>query len=157
MRTREKSTDDPALPYMLFHPKFLWKTEGQRWESMQTSKELKKRWWKIGQSFAIDVDCRKFSLLDVVDLGPAWTLGNLLYWGGWEKYRQFKTRYVFSFEAQLTFEQARDEFVEYVCQHRWWSASYENEAQFRARNAAYTNMTDLMEPVSLKGKGPWNL
>jgi hypothetical protein len=156
IRIEAEVNEQPNLPYILFHPKFLWKFSGEHFENEMSERSLETGWWRAGDCFTVDIECRKFPLLDVKNLGAAWTLSNLFNWGSRKKYRLFKVQYVFGEATQLTFERARDDFVEYVCQRRWWSASYETEAQFRARNATYTNMRDLMKPVGLKGKRPWD-
>lgn len=98
-------------------------------------------------ALAIDVDCRKFAVKDVINLGRPW---NPLLWS-W-RHKMIRVRYVFGEPDQLTFDEARSEYVELVCRKRWWSASYENEQKFRKRNAGYTNMRELLEPVSFAGK-----
>lgn len=144
-----KMTFDPNHPYIFFHPQFLWKFEGRWWEYKMTREDFDKRWWHSQDCFAIDVDCRKFPLLMIFSCGTSWTWPNLFMHG---RRRLLEIRHIFGEPTELTFEQARDQFVEFVCQRRWWSASYETEKQFRARNAAYTSMRELMEPVGLKGK-----
>ncbi|WP_379554159.1 hypothetical protein [Qipengyuania sp. DGS5-3] len=142
---------EPAHPYLLFHPKFVWKTEGKRWEYQMDRKTFKKGWWKGSESFVIDVQCRRFDLLDVESDGVAWTVWNLF---RSNEMRLISLRYICSDPQQLTFEQARETYVEYICEHRWWSATHENEEQFRARNAEYTKWADVVEFVSLAGRHP---
>ena len=96
---------------------------------------------------AIDVECRKFPVVDVINLGRPW---NPLIWS-W-RHKMIRARYFFGPAVQLTFDEARKEIVDLVCRRGWWSASYENEQQFKARNAEYTNMPDLLKTISFKGK-----
>lgn len=141
-------------PYLLFHPKFIRKLGKKRseygvWDTRQIRKTFEKKWWK-SDCFAIDAELRKFELLDVKSKGPAWIIDNFFQ----PSDKVFLSiEYVFNSEAeQLTFDQARKIFVDTVCENKWWGASAETEAQFRARNARYTNWSDLIEPISLKGK-----
>jgi len=140
----------PKRPYLLFHPRFIAKQEDERWQY-----QVDERWLASGVfrggCFAIDVDCREFPLLDVVNRGPVWAIWNV---PGLRSFKTVNVDYIFSSPEQMTFDQARDVFVERVCENRWWTASHETEKQFRARNASYTNMRELIEPVSLKGDLP---
>lgn len=143
-----------AKPYLLFHPKFICKYGNKRseygvWDFRESRKTFERRWWEVG-CFAIDVELRKYKLLDVKSNGPAWIIDNLFQ----PTDRVFLSiELVFSSEfEQMNFEEARKIFVEAVCKKKWWGASGETEAQFRARNARYTKWSDLIEPVSLKGR-----
>jgi len=103
------------------------------------------------RSFAIDIDCRKFWLNNVVKRRTVYAWWNIPFMG---RNKHIYVDYIFGSPEQLNFEQAREEFVEFVCAHRWWSNSHETEKQFRARNAKYVSMAELIEPVSLKGNLP---
>lgn len=146
----------PLLPYLLFHPKFIAKygtARGQRGDMnlQDVRSSLEKKYWRE-KCFVIDVEMRRYELLEVRNLGVAWTLWNLL---RDNNNRIFNIEHVFSCEfEQLDFNKAREAFVEATCQGRWWTASGETEAKFRARNAAYDNWRDLIAPVSLKGRYP---
>lgn len=144
------SSYQPAKPYLLFHPRFIVKRGNESWQYEVEEPLLETDVFKE-PSFAIDIDCRKFRLKDVVKRRPVYTWWNLPLI---RREKVVYVDYIFHPPEQLTFEQARDEFVEYVCSHGWWSDSYENERQFRARNAKYTSMAQVIEPVSLKGSWP---
>jgi hypothetical protein len=140
----------PLKPYLLFHPSFILKVGkdqlSQQLEELLLDTDVFKK-----ESFAIDIHCRKFILLNVVKRRAVYAWWNL------PVIRRNKIIYVdytFGPPEQLTFEQAREEFVDYVCAHRWCNNSHESPKQFRARNEKYSSMAELIEPVSLKGNLP---
>ena len=101
----------------------------------------------------VDVNCRKFPVLDVVGLGRGGTL--------WERLfdrPRVKVRYVYDEPVQLEFEQARSEIVELICNRRWFNKTQdrESEKQFRERMARCCNMRDLIlgapntDPASIR-------
>jgi hypothetical protein len=140
----------PSVPYLLFHPKFIVKQGGRSWDNWMYEGVYALGWFRAA-CFAIDVQCRQFPLLNVVSHGRAWTVWNLpLLRSDWK----LRIEYVFGEPIQLTFDEARERFVEYVCAHHWWSATYETEVQFRARNAGYTSMLELTGSTGLCGKWP---
>lgn len=147
---------EPSRPYLLFHPKFIlkygnsWRKYGH-WDFRQTRKSFDKKWWKAG-CFAIDADMRRFELVDVETKGPAFIIGNIFV----SKENVFlSTKHIFDEDfLQLDFKQAREIYVEAICKGRWWNASGENEQQFRKRNAAYVTWAEVIESVSLAGRGP---
>ncbi|MBA4778192.1 MAG: hypothetical protein MK060_01110 [Blastomonas sp.] len=144
------SAHKPSKPYLFFHPQFVRKHTDDSMDYEFPELLLKTDVFHK-PSFAIDIDCRRFVLKDVVKRRAVYAWWNL------PLIRRCKIVYVdycFGSPEQLTFEQARDEFVDYVCAHRWWSSSHESEEQFRNRNARYSGMAELMGPVSLKGKLP---
>ncbi|MBK8631701.1 MAG: hypothetical protein IPN84_16375 [Sphingomonadales bacterium] len=141
---------EPSHPFLLFHPKFVCKFGTEWWEGELYQNVYELGWYREN-CWAIDVGCRRFQLLDVVNLGRSWSIFNFPWFG---KNPVIKVKYVFGPPEQLSFDQARDIFVEYCCDRRWWSASYETEKQFRERNEKYGNMGELINPVSLKGHWP---
>lgn len=149
---RAVSEFKPTLPYLLFHPRFIMKNENKRWQYQKDERYLINGIFRK-DCYAIDIDCRKFLLTDVINRGSVWALWNIPGIRAYP-YNRVKVEYVFGPPEQLTFDQARAEYVEYACAHCWWSSSHENEMQFRARNAKYANMYDLMEFVSLAGNLP---
>lgn len=146
----------PSLPYLLFHPNFIAKFGNSfwnygSWDFRQVRKSYEKRWWEEG-CFAIDAEMRFFPLKYVQNRGPALIVANIF------QPRDLvflSTKHVFSesFE-QLTFEEARDIYVRRVSKNRWWSATNETERQFRARHEKYSTWDELIEKVSLAGRGP---
>ena len=146
----------PLLPYLLFHPKFIAKygtARGQRGDMnfQDVRSSLEKKYWRAN-CFVIDTEMRQFKLLEVRNSGVAWTFWNLI---RNNDNRIFNIEHIFDNEAvQLSFDQARQTYVESVCKGRWWTASGETEAEFRTRNASYTNWLDLIAPVSLAGRYP---
>lgn len=144
----------PRLPYLLFHPKFVGKFGNKRGQlgdlddSQLIRSSLQKKWWRAG-CFAIDIDLRRFELLDVKNKGVAWTPWNIFHS---EKTRILNVQYVFADEfEQLTFDQARTKYVEAVCKGRWCKHSGESVKEFRARNATYSSWEELIADISLAG------
>ena len=139
---------EPARPYLLFHPKFVQKYGMDKWHYQMQRYEFEKKWWDNKECFAIDVNCNKFKLINLESIGKSWTIWNIF---RSDMQTLLNVRYVFEPEGVMSFEAAREAYVECICTHRWWTASYETERQFRERNAKYTSMRELMEPVSLAG------
>ena len=142
----------PTRPYLLFHSRFIKKIGNERWQQQMWQGVYALGWFRE-PCFAIDSQCRRYPLLDVRSHGLAWTIMNISRGRG-NYGRLLRVEYVFGLPEQLTFDQAREEFVESVCRNRWWTASNENQKQFRERNTKYLNMVDLIEPVSLNGNWP---
>lgn len=148
--------NEPAMPYLLFHPRFICKFGNRKrnygaWDFRQIRTSYEKEWWKEG-CFAIDKRMRRFELVEVISEGPAWTWVNIMQ----PRHKVFLAiKHVFEKSyKQLTFDEARAIYVEAVCRKKWWSASGETEAEFRARSARYHSWKDLIEPVFLAGKLP---
>lgn len=142
---------EATRPFLLFHPRFVRKFETHFWEYQMNRATFEREWWKGEGCFVIDADCRRFDLIDIVNKGVAFTFWNI---GRNNRTRLLKVEYQVGNPVQLTFDQARDLYVKYVCEHRWWSASYETERQFRERNASYDTWEELLKPVSLAGRLP---
>jgi hypothetical protein len=91
----------------------------------------------------IDINCWKFPICDVVNIGPSRDLAGLL---RNPFVKRVKVRYVYDRPIKLGFEEARDEIVELICGRRWFSKNQDRESQksFRARMAKCENMHDLI-------------
>lgn len=140
----------PLKPYLLFHPRFILKVGDDQFSQQLEEPLLDTDVFKK-PSFAIDIHCRKFDLLNVVKRRAVYAWWNLPVI---RRNKIIYVDYVFGPPEQLTFEQARAVFVEYVCAYRWCNNSHESPKQFRARNEKYSSMVELIEPVSLKGNLP---
>jgi hypothetical protein len=99
------------------------------------------------KAVVIDILCRRFAVRDVINVGRVW---NPLNWS-W-KFKKIKVKYVYGPPKQLTFEQARSEYIELVCKRGWFSQDYENEAQFRQRVGQIETMENLLDSISYLGK-----
>lgn len=144
----------PSRPYLLFHPKFIRTYGNKKWE-YQMHQRIYQLGWFNEDCFAIDNKCRKFPLLDVVNHGLAWTIWNLPIPGFQGRGgKVLDVEYVFGEPTQMTFEEMRDFYVERVCAMRRSGQNGETQAQFRARNAAYTDVDELIKSVGLMGKWP---
>ena len=106
----------------------------------------------------IDADCRKFLVIGAIKTG--WSKA----WGGTDLffnlfYPPAKRRYQFEFlvgePEQLTFEQAREEIVEHICNRRWASHAGGSPANFHKLQAAKTNIVDVMNSIGFLGKDPF--
>lgn len=146
----------PSVPYLLFHPKFISKVghgrqKAERWEFQATRTSLAKRWWAAG-CFAIDDEMRRFELIDVHIKGVAWTWINI-FQPSEKTFLAFEHIFDDEFQ-QLTFDEARGVYLDAMTPKRWWTSSGENEQEFRARVASYTNWSEVIEPLSLAGRYP---
>jgi hypothetical protein len=144
----------PLRPYLLFHPKFIRTYGNKTWQYQMYRNVYDLGWWRQG-CFAIDVNCQRFPLRDVIDHGLAWTVWNLPipgFQGSGGKI--LNVEYVFGEPAQMTFDEMRDLFVEQVAAMRKTGQNGETQAQFRARNAAYTDVTEFINSVGLMGNWP---
>ncbi len=93
-------------------------------------------------SWIIDVDCRKFAILDVLNLGRGGTLWERLF-----SKPRVRVRYVYASPVLLSFDEARDELVEWICSKRLLrkrQQDRESEKQFRERMARCDTMRDLI-------------
>lgn len=147
-------SNQPSRPYLLFHPKFIRTYGNEPWQYQMSRDVYDLGWFKQG-CFAIDSSCRRFPLLDVIDLGAAWTLSNLPIPGfRGPQGKILNVEYVFGEPTQMTFDEMRDLLVERVVAMRKTGQNGETEAQFRARNAAYTDVTEFINSVGLMGTWP---
>jgi hypothetical protein len=103
-------------------------------------KDLEDGRFKEGASI-IDINCRRFPVHDVVNLGPSRDFWDFV-WGK----KKVKVQYVYDTPIQLTFNEAREEIVELICERRWFSKTQDRESQkqFRERMALCENMHDLI-------------
>jgi hypothetical protein len=88
---------------------------------------------------AIDVDCKKYPLLDVVNLGKSWNPLDLF-----AVDRAIKVRYVFGEPVQLTFDEARHEIVELICSRKWYGQTGGTEKHFRQTRAQARDMREFL-------------
>jgi hypothetical protein len=100
----------------------------------------------IENTVVIDVQCRRFDVLDIVRIGRNF---NPLHYSC--KHRMIRVKYVYSEPVQLSFDEARQEYMELVCSRRWYRETHESEAQFRARNAEYADMGELLKSIGYLG------
>lgn len=144
----------PSRPYLLFHPRFICTYGNERWEYQMYEHVYACEWYKQ-PCFAIDRNCQSYSLLDVVNKGVAWTIWNLPIPGfRGNGGRRFNVEYVFGPPTQMTFDQVRNLYVEQVVAMRKSGQNGETQAQFRARNAAYSDIDTLINSVGLMGTWP---
>lgn len=144
----------PSRPYLLFHPKFVCTFGNERWQHQMYKNVYDRGWWRQG-CFAIDTNCQRYPLLDVIDHGAAWTVWNLSipgFRGSGGKI--LNVEYVFGAPTQTTFDEMRNLFVEQVVAMRKSGQNGETQAQFRARCAAYTDVTEFINSVGLMGTWP---
>ena len=144
----------PATPYLLFHPKFVRTFGNKRWEYQMYRNVYNLGWWKQ-ECFAFDKNCQRFSLLDVIDHGVAWTVWNLPFPGFRGRGgRRLNVEYVFGAPTQMTFDEMRNLYVEHVVAMGKSGQNGETQAQFRERNAAYVDVVEFIDSVGLVGTWP---
>lgn len=90
-------------------------------------------------AFAIDVDCKKYKLLDVINLGRTWN-----FWGFLAKDPLIRVKYVYGDPVQLSFEEARHEIVELICSRKWYSQTGGSEKHFRETRAQAKGMKEFL-------------
>ena len=101
----------------------------------------------------IDINCWKFPILDVLSSGPTRD-----FWDIFWRVKNVNVQYLYGKPIKLTFEQAREEIVELICERRWFSKNQDRESQkqFRERMTLCDNMHDLIvgrpnnDPMSRK-------
>jgi len=142
----------PTRPYLLFHPKFICTYGSKKWEYQMFQGVFALSWWK-NDCFAIDSECRKFPLLDVVNHGLAWTIWNLEP-GRSGNGRRLNVEYKFGQPAQMTFDEIRDLYIERIFTMRKSGQNGETPDQFRARNEGYTDIVEFINSVGLMGGWP---
>jgi hypothetical protein len=91
----------------------------------------------------IDVNCRKFPVIEVIKLRRTWGL-LYLFPKMFLRDRHLKVKYLFGEPTQLTFDEARTEIVELVCRRKWYSQTGGTEKHWRESRAKYTNMYDFL-------------
>jgi hypothetical protein len=116
------------------------KSTYQREFKLMLKKEFDERKY-LDNARIIDVNCWKFPIIDIIDLGYHFELWNLL--GGPKRH---KVRYVYDTPVKMTFEEAREEVVELICKKRWYRQAIGGERQerFRERFGLCENMHDLI-------------
>lgn len=99
----------------------------------------------------IDVNCRKFPVLDVINIGKAWSgsAWNPLTWPSYlffsDSYdNEIRVRYVYGEPIQLTFDEARAEIVDLICGRRWHGQTGASEKYFREVSAQCKDMRDFL-------------
>lgn len=101
----------------------------------------------------IDVNCRRYEVLDVLKLGRSW---HPLHW--FSKDPKIRVKYVFGEPIQLTFDDARQEIVDLICSRRWHGQTGGTEKSFRATRAQCKDMRDfLVGEYGISFYGKWQL
>lgn len=141
--------DEPVLPFLRFNKHHVcgFSVDDPEHKSMYMSRFLKMR--KIDfdagrfkeSATIIDAHCRKFPILDVVSLGPSFNFWDIVL-----GQNRVRIKYIFGPPIHLTFDQAREEVVELICNKRWFSKTQDRESQknFRARMALCNTMQELI-------------
>jgi hypothetical protein len=88
---------------------------------------------------AIDVDCKKYPLIDVISLGRS---RNPLTFSARD--RLVRVEYIFGEPTQLTFDEARHEIVELICSRKWYGQTGGTEKNFRAQRAQAKDMKEFL-------------
>jgi hypothetical protein len=142
----------PKLPLLLLHPKVLWRRSKKTYYYW-----INQRWYYEGtlkkDTYVLDLECRKWQILDVVLLRKSYDITTLLF-KSQQKYRHFKVRYVYGPPVQLTFEEAKSEIVERVCVKRWYRQISMKEHHLRERIAQCKNAEELFDEAQFFGHVP---
>lgn len=141
--------DKPTLPFLRLNKyhvaRFSLEEPEFRWVYNQSYPKMRRRDYEASRfkedACIIDINCKKFPILDVVNLGKSYA-----FWDVVLQQDMVKVKYIYDTPVQLTFEQAREEVVELICRKRWFSKTQDRESQkqFRERMALCENMRDLI-------------
>jgi hypothetical protein len=91
----------------------------------------------------IDVNCRKFPVIDVIKVRRIWGL-LYLFPKIFVLDRHIKVKYIFGEPTQLTFEEARREIVELVCSRKWYGQTGGTEKGWRESRSTQKDMRDFL-------------
>jgi hypothetical protein len=128
----------PKYPLALMNRHHIVAFDRVEWlNKMRTSAFLKGRFKE--NAVVIDVNCRKFPVLDVIKLGRSWNPFDLI-----EPDVRIRIKYIYGEPTQLTFDEARDEIVNLICGRRWHGQTGGNEKSFREQRAACKDMRDFL-------------
>jgi hypothetical protein len=116
------------------------------------------------KAFVIDVNCRKYPVIDVMRVKRSWnplkwlTFLNPMDWSPlmnpftWPSYLfcpdsfdwEIRVKYVYGPPIQLTFNEARAEIVELICSRKWYGQTGGNERHFRETRSQCKDMRDFL-------------
>lgn len=140
---------EPALPFLRLNQFHVagFRTDNSEEKSLfaRTFPKMRKPEFDAGRfkynANIIDINCRKFPILDVVNLGPSRN-----FWDIVTRQDYIKVKYIFGPPIQLTFDEAREVIVELICSKRWFGNTQDRETQksFRVRMALCENMHELI-------------
>lgn len=138
-------TKGPKFPFMLMNRHYIHNPMSLGMIYVISEKEFNDR--RLNENtVAIDVQCRKFDVLNIVRVGRNLNPFHFSY-----KHRMIRVKYIYGDAKQLSFYEARQEYLELACSRRWYRETHESEAQFRARNAEYASMSELLKSVGYLG------
>jgi hypothetical protein len=144
---------EPTLPFLRINDyhviQFSLETDSRHYRACFP--KMQNRYFEAGNfkenTYILDVNCWKFPIVDVVNLGRSWSILGILFGGDFRpKYREVRVKYIYGPPIHLTFDEARKEVVELICRKIWFSKTQDRESQksFRARMAKCENMRDLI-------------
>jgi hypothetical protein len=153
-----RPSDEPTRPFLVMNHHYM------------TVFNNRKDWTESIRGFAfdngrfkentiiIDSDCRKFHVTGAIKQGWSFGFGGLdaltnLFRPPAQRFYRFE--FIVGDAEQLTFEQARNEIVEHVCNRRWASKAGGSPENFRRHHAAQTNIVDVMNSIGFLGKDPF--
>jgi hypothetical protein len=109
--------------------------------------EVGERAFELGlfkeDAVVIDVNCRKFAVIDVIKIRKTWGL-LYLFPKIFVRDRHLKVKYVFGQPTQLTFDEARQEIVELVCSRKWFGQTGGTEIGWRQSRAECKDMHEFL-------------
>lgn len=138
-----KDTLEPEWPLLMFNDKYVRKPWSRKRFHIVSEEDLKKGKFK-DNLIIIDVNCLKFPVLDVVDLGrKLWSLDFFA------PARLHRIKYIYGPPQQLSFDDARKEVCGLIVRKRWHV--HERRDQFLERCDGYRTMKDLIDSISFYG------
>jgi hypothetical protein len=141
--------NEPEVPFLRYNEyhvlRFDRSTSEGRSLYIQLYLKMRRGDYELGRfkekAYVMDANCRKFPILDVINLGKSFDIADLIF-----NQDKVKVKYIFDTPIQLTFEQAREEIVEHICSKTWLRrpGQREGEQKFRERMGMCENMHELI-------------
>jgi hypothetical protein len=151
-------SEGPKYPFAIMNRHYIMVAENKSIVCSVGERAFSKGFFKE-DAVVIDVNCRKFPILDVISLGRTWSIWN--YFAHlWNKDPELSVRYVFGEPVQLTFDEARQEIVELICSRRWYGQTGGTETGWRGSRANISNMREFLigeYGVGFYGRWVWHL
>jgi hypothetical protein len=139
----------PQYPFLVMNEHYISRPESIGLHNKITAKGFKNGRFKEN-TFVIDINCMKFPVIDVLNLGRSLWPFDLL-----SRHKLIKVKPIYGAPVQLTYEEARHEIVELICRRGWYTEGRVNEKQFRENRAQCNNMAELIngKPKTKDTKG----
>lgn len=100
-----------------------------------------------GETSLLDLNCKKFVVLEIEKRRRSWDLDYLL-----GPHKMYVVEYKISQPTQLSFEQARDTVMQLILRKRWYGQGGESREEFSRRFTSYRSMQEAIDSISGYGK-----